>query len=115
MVEFLYGPLAQNPHRVGKPLRFQLCLWLLSPDRARRFVLTVRRGYEQRQETYAYEQASFALVEDAVDDPTSPSFAEYATLQYGMMRVNDTIAWCDWLLDRLDRAVVTVSRDGGLP
>ncbi len=24
VVEFIYGPLAQNPHRVGKPLRFQL-------------------------------------------------------------------------------------------
>lgn len=23
VVEFIYGPLAQNPHRVGKPLRFQ--------------------------------------------------------------------------------------------
>lgn len=23
-VEFIYGPLAQNPHRVGKPLRFEL-------------------------------------------------------------------------------------------
>lgn len=24
VVEFIYGPLAQNPHRVGKPLRFHL-------------------------------------------------------------------------------------------
>jgi len=24
VVEFIYGPLAQNPHRVGRPLRFQL-------------------------------------------------------------------------------------------
>jgi mRNA-degrading endonuclease RelE of RelBE toxin-antitoxin system len=24
VVEFIYGPLAQNPHRVGKPLRFEL-------------------------------------------------------------------------------------------
>lgn len=23
-VEFIYGPLAENPHRVGKPLRFEL-------------------------------------------------------------------------------------------
>ena len=23
-VEFVYGPLAENPHRVGKPLRFEL-------------------------------------------------------------------------------------------
>lgn len=24
VVEFIYGPLAQNPHRVGKPFRFHL-------------------------------------------------------------------------------------------
>ncbi|MCU1617744.1 MAG: plasmid stabilization system [Frankiales bacterium] len=24
VVDFLYGPLAEDPHRVGKPLRFQL-------------------------------------------------------------------------------------------
>jgi mRNA-degrading endonuclease RelE of RelBE toxin-antitoxin system len=24
VVEFAYGPLADNPHRVGKPLRFEL-------------------------------------------------------------------------------------------
>jgi mRNA-degrading endonuclease RelE of RelBE toxin-antitoxin system len=24
VVEFIYGPLAQNPHRVGQPLRFEL-------------------------------------------------------------------------------------------
>ncbi len=24
VVEFIYGPLAQNPHRVGRPLRFEL-------------------------------------------------------------------------------------------
>lgn len=91
------------------------CLWLLSPDRARRFVLTVRRSYEERQETYAYEQASFALVEGAVDDPSSPYFAQHATLEYGMMRASDTIAWCDWLLGRLeppgaDRAITETLR-----
>lgn len=78
------------------------CLWLLSPERARRFVLTQREAYERRRETLAYEEARFALEGDAVDDPASPSFAEYATLQYGMMRVESTIAWCNWLLDRLE-------------
>ncbi len=24
VIEFIYGPLASNPHRVGKPLRFEL-------------------------------------------------------------------------------------------
>ena len=78
------------------------CLWLLPPERARQFLLTQRHHFEMRRETYAYEEAAFALVEDEVDDPSSPHFAQYATLRYGMMRVNDTIAWCDWLLNRLE-------------
>jgi hypothetical protein len=45
----------------------------------------------------------WTLEADAVDDPTSYVFDEYATLRYGIMRVRETIAWFDWLLDRLDR------------
>jgi hypothetical protein len=52
------------------------------------------------------------LVGDEVDDPSSPYFAQYATLRYGMMRVNDTIAWCDWLLDRLERTSSPDPRTG---
>jgi hypothetical protein len=59
--------------------------------------------YESRLATYAMEEAAFLLEADAVDDPTSYVFDEYATLRYGIMRVRETIAWFDWLLDRLDR------------
>lgn len=83
------------------------CLWLLSPEQARQFILTQRKALEQRLETYAYEEATFALEGDTVDDPTSPAFAEYATLRYGIMRIRDTIAWCDWLLGRLERVAPT--------
>ena len=78
-------------------------LWLLPPERARAFLLSQREWYESRLATYAMEEATFLLEADAVDEPTSYLFAEYATLRYGIMRVRETIAWCDWLLDRLDR------------
>ena len=39
---------------------------------------------------------------DAIDDPTSFVFAEYATLRSGLMHVQVTIAWLDWLLGRLE-------------
>jgi DNA-binding PadR family transcriptional regulator len=78
-------------------------LWLLPPERARAFLLKQREWYASRLATYAMEEATFLLEDDAVDDPTSYLFAEYATLRYGIMRVRETIAWCDWLLDRLDR------------
>ena len=49
------------------------------------------------------EEATFVLEGDAVDDPASFVFAEYATLRSGLMHVPVTIAWLDWLLDRLDK------------
>jgi hypothetical protein len=52
------------------------------------------------------------LVGDEVDDPSSPYFAQYATLRYGMMRASDTIAWCDWLLDRLESSSSPHPRTG---
>ena len=79
------------------------CLWLLSPDRARGFIQTQRSDCALRLEAMAYEEADFILRGEAVDDPASPWFAQYATLRYGIMRTRDTIAWCDWLLGRLER------------
>jgi hypothetical protein len=63
-------------------------------------------------ETYVNEEPGFALVGDEVDDPSSPYFAQYATLRYGMMRASDTIAWCDWLLDRLESSSSPHPRTG---
>lgn len=48
------------------------------------------------------EEATFVLEGDAIDDPTSFVFAEYATLRSGLMHVQVTIAWLDWLLGRLE-------------
>jgi DNA-binding PadR family transcriptional regulator len=78
-------------------------LWLLPPERARAFLLTQRKWYESRLATFAMEEAAFVLEGDAVDDPTSFVFAEYATLRSGMMHVPVTIEWLDWLIERLDR------------
>lgn len=76
-------------------------LWLLSPERARAFIVKQQRRYLGRLEVYAEEEASFALEPGDPTDPSTPTFAEYATLRYGIMRAHDTIAWCDWLLEQL--------------
>lgn len=78
-------------------------LWLLPPERAKAFVSAQRHRYESLQEELAYEEAAFALEGDAVDDPSTLAFAEYATFQHGVVSVRESIAWCDWLLERLDR------------
>ncbi len=76
---------------------------MLPPERARAFLLKQREWHESRLATFAMEEATFVLEGDAVDDPTSFVFAEYATLRSGLMHVQVTIAWLDWLLDRLDK------------
>jgi DNA-binding PadR family transcriptional regulator len=78
-------------------------LWLLPPQRARAFLLTQREWYDSRLATFAMEEAAFVLEGDAVDDSTSFVFAEDATLRSGIMHVPITIAWLDWLIDRVDR------------
>jgi hypothetical protein len=78
-------------------------LWVLPPERARAFLLAQREWYESRLATFAMEEAAFVLEGDAVDDPNSFVFAEYATLRSGLMHVPVTIAWLDWLLDRLEK------------
>ena len=77
-------------------------LWLLPPERARAFLLKQREWYESRLATFAMEEATFVLEGDAIDDPMSFVFAEYATLRSGLMHVQVTIAWLDWLLGRLE-------------
>ncbi|MEJ7742349.1 MAG: PadR family transcriptional regulator [Nocardioidaceae bacterium] len=79
-------------------------LWLLSPDRARAFIAEQRERCQQRLDSYLDEGTSFSAQTLEVADPTTAAFAAFATLQYGIMRVRDTIAWCDWMLDQLDDA-----------
>ncbi len=59
-IEFIYGPLADNPHRVGHPLRFELegshtasrgdfrILYRIDQDRRVGFILTI----EHRADVY---------------------------------------------------------------
>lgn len=77
-------------------------LWLLSPDRARAFIAEQRERCQQRLASYVDEETSFSSQTREVANPTTVAFAAFATLQYGIMRVRDTIAWCDWMLDQLD-------------
>jgi DNA-binding PadR family transcriptional regulator len=90
------------------------CLWLLPPERARRFLETQRRAHQEQAERYAWEEADFARLGRDVHDPGSPHFAQYATLQHGLIRIRSTLEWFDWLLDRLPRAArsTTGAQDG---
>lgn len=76
-------------------------LWLL-PQRAIAFVRRERDGAEERLADYLTEEAAFVIEGDDVDDPECFAFAEYATLRSGIIRIRGQIAWCDWLLDRLE-------------
>jgi DNA-binding PadR family transcriptional regulator len=77
-------------------------LWLISPARARSFIAEQRSRFVDRLATYHDEELKFAPYATELSDPGTPAFAEYATLRFGIVRVRDTIAWCDWLLEQLE-------------
>jgi DNA-binding PadR family transcriptional regulator len=77
-------------------------LWLISPGRARAFIVEQRARYEERLKVYTEEELAFAPMAADLFDPTTPASAAYATLHFGIGRVRHTIEWCDWMLARLD-------------
>lgn len=77
-------------------------LWLVSPERARAFIIEQRTRYRERLKLYTEEELAFAPLAADLFDPTTPASAAYATLHFGIGRVRHTIEWCDWMLARLD-------------
>jgi DNA-binding PadR family transcriptional regulator len=78
-------------------------LWLLSPDRARELIRTVRDRLQAELDILLIEQEDFHTMPDAITDPGNSAFGEYATLRWGLARRRAFLDWCDWLLDRLSR------------
>jgi DNA-binding PadR family transcriptional regulator len=77
-------------------------LWLVSPERARAFIVDQRGRYQERLEIYIAEELAFAPLAADLFDPMTPASAAYATLHFGIGRVRHLIEWCDWMLARLD-------------
>lgn len=80
-------------------------LWLLDPPRARDFIVAQRARQQQLLDTYADEEDRFAPELDDITDPTTASFAEWATLRYGISHAQTTIEWFDWILTHYTAAV----------
>lgn len=75
-------------------------LWLLPPDEAIAMVRAHRDEHAERLARYLDFEA-----ESKLDNASAamPEFATYATLRAGVGYERHRIAWCDWLLDELDR------------
>jgi DNA-binding PadR family transcriptional regulator len=99
--QWVDSPLPEQPARSELMLRVR-CLWLIAPDRARAFVTAVREQHAARLVAYREEEAGFQDAGPAVDDPSSPVFASHATLAWGISYEQHLLAWCDWLLGRLE-------------
>ena len=86
-------------------------LWLISPERARAFIVEQRARYEQRLKLYTEEELNFAPMAADLFDPTTSASAAYATLHFGIGRVRHTIEWCDWMLAKLDQHTGAAQHD----
>lgn len=97
--QWLDSPLSE-PRRSEFMLRIRF-LWLLPRPRAVAFVERERAKHLLTLEQHRAEEEDFDNQAGDIADTTSAGFVEYATLRFGMSRVQQTIDWCDWLLAQL--------------
>jgi DNA-binding PadR family transcriptional regulator len=83
-------------------------LWTVPPDQARDLVDAQLADHRARLARYEAIEAEFRgdpAEAAALDDPRSPVFASFATLQCGLSYERHRIGWCEWLLARLAAGV----------
>jgi DNA-binding PadR family transcriptional regulator len=82
-------------------------LWTAPVEQARALIEMQRAHHRRRLARYEQIEKEFvdgdAAVRAAVDDPATPQFAGFATLQCGLSYERHRIRWCTWLLGRLDQ------------
>lgn len=100
LTNWVDSPLRPQPARSELMLRVR-CFWMLSPERCRAFVESVRLDHEQRLSIYLDEEQQFADEGADINDPSGWGFGNYATLQAGLRSEQAMIGWCTWLLARL--------------
>ncbi len=61
-------------------------LWLVSPERARAFIVEQRTRSHERLRLYTDEELAFAPFAADLFDPTTPASAAHATLHFGIGR-----------------------------
>lgn len=101
LVDWVDSPLRAQPARSELMLRVR-SFWLLSPQRCRAFIESVRLDHEQRLAVYLAEDQDFADQGLPTTDPLHWSFGAYAALQAGLLTQQAMIDWCTWLLAQLD-------------
>jgi DNA-binding PadR family transcriptional regulator len=104
--DWVDAPLVEEP-RSELLLRIRSS-WLISPDRALAFIAKQRQWYQQRLASYRNDELLGAIEGADVDDPSTAAFGGYSTLRYGINRMEMTIAWLDWVAERLAAADHTV-------
>ena len=109
LAQWVDSPLPAAPVRSELMLRVR-SFWLISPERAQAFIEGVLLDHEQRLAVLTDEERDFAENAYPIDDPSSWAFGAYATVQAGLTGQRAMIAWCRWLLGRLDDAAQPASK-----
>lgn len=74
-------------------------LWTAPQGAVRELVAGELTAHQERLARYRRSEAQFHA---EPTDPVSPEFAAYATLRCGLSYEQHRIAWCEWLLARLE-------------
>lgn len=76
--------------------------WLADPRAAAAMVARRRDEHRAMLDRYREIRAENERTRAAeIDDPTTPEFANYATVMAGISYEEHVIAWCDWLIGRI--------------
>ena len=81
-------------------------LWLAEPARA--LELFQEQANMHRERLARYEGFKSAIEGQWGDEPpliTSPKFAPYAVLQRGLGYEREYLAWCEWMIEQLERTL----------
>jgi DNA-binding PadR family transcriptional regulator len=102
LAQWAAAPLAPYPERDELMLKV-FSLWTAAPHSAAELIAQQRAQHVQRLAEYEVIDAEMHAEAPArLRDPTSPQFSSYATLRRGISFEQHALAWCDWLLARLD-------------
>jgi DNA-binding PadR family transcriptional regulator len=117
------GPHERKTHRLTEAGHAVLAQWLVEPpkhrppkdelvlktyalssaDRAAMRQLYQAEAARHRERLADYASQHQTATASGYDDPDSPQFGAYATLQLGIAAERTMIDWCEWLAEELRR------------
>lgn len=104
LAEWAVVPVEPGPTRDEMTLK-AYSVWAAEPEKAA--AMFRKEQCRHREQLAEYEQIGDWMEREwseSLEDPSTPEFATYATLQRGLGYEREYAGWCGWLAERLEEA-----------